>query len=293
MSYGLGRCETVRSFAAGEGERLTPRPDVHGRTRPEEGPLRAMRPRIGDVFEIETSRGLAYLQYTHRHDQFGELVRVLPETYASRPPRLEDVMARKERFYIFFPVGGAARQGLVARVGNYPIPEWARNFPLMRWAGLESRSGEVKDWWLFDGQKEWWVGPLRPEHHDLSLVEIWNPAALTQAIADGWSPRDELGQAGPDAGSEEPEPTPDASGEPSRTMRHFLYFPTKRTARAAAQQLEANGYRTEVHRREDSWLALALGEVPASEDDIEETRKTFEAVADSLGGEYDGWEMET
>jgi hypothetical protein len=38
-------------------------------------------PKIGDIVEIETSDGLAYVQFTAKHTTppvFGELVRVLP-----------------------------------------------------------------------------------------------------------------------------------------------------------------------------------------------------------------------
>jgi hypothetical protein len=39
------------------------------------------RPRIGDVVEISTPRGLAYAQFTHKHvtpPKFGALIRVAP-----------------------------------------------------------------------------------------------------------------------------------------------------------------------------------------------------------------------
>ena len=42
------------------------------------------RPRIGDVVEISTPRGLAYAQFTHKHDappKFGALIRVAPGYY--------------------------------------------------------------------------------------------------------------------------------------------------------------------------------------------------------------------
>src|SRR5215469_6337718 len=43
--------------------------------------LKAMperKPEIGDIYEIKTSAGLAYVQYTHDERDMGELVRVLP-----------------------------------------------------------------------------------------------------------------------------------------------------------------------------------------------------------------------
>jgi hypothetical protein len=45
----------------------------------------ALRAKLGDVLEIETTKGLAYFQYTHQHPVYGGLIRVLPGLYAERP----------------------------------------------------------------------------------------------------------------------------------------------------------------------------------------------------------------
>ncbi|MCS7123146.1 MAG: hypothetical protein RMJ17_01025, partial [Candidatus Aenigmarchaeota archaeon] len=42
------------------------------------------RPKIGDVFEIKTPKGFAYVQYSIRHPDFGEIIRVLPGLYPDR-----------------------------------------------------------------------------------------------------------------------------------------------------------------------------------------------------------------
>jgi ribosomal protein L34E len=66
------------------------------------------RPRIGDVIEIETPKGLAYAQYTYKHDtppRYGALLRVLPGLYEARPSDFSDLVQQDERFYVFFPLG--------------------------------------------------------------------------------------------------------------------------------------------------------------------------------------------
>ena len=63
-----------------------------------------MRPRLGDVIEIETPKGLAYAQYTHEHrdpPRYGSLLRILPGIYSQRPSDFAALVAEEERFSVF------------------------------------------------------------------------------------------------------------------------------------------------------------------------------------------------
>ena len=54
--------------------------------------VRRIRKKIGDVIEIPTSKGFAYVQYTHYHKDppvYGSLIRVLQEFYKTRPSEQE------------------------------------------------------------------------------------------------------------------------------------------------------------------------------------------------------------
>jgi hypothetical protein len=44
--------------------------------------------KLGDLFEINTPNGKAYLQYVYKDSTLGELVRVLPGLYKERPSEL-------------------------------------------------------------------------------------------------------------------------------------------------------------------------------------------------------------
>ncbi len=59
------------------------------------------RAEIGDVCEIRTPAGLAYVQYTHPHPSMGQLVRVLPGLYAGRPD-VRELAQQKELYFIFY-----------------------------------------------------------------------------------------------------------------------------------------------------------------------------------------------
>jgi hypothetical protein len=63
--------------------------------------------RVGDVFEFRTPCGLSYLQHTMTDPLFGDLIRVLPNVFACRPPSVDALVQEKERYFVFFPVAAA------------------------------------------------------------------------------------------------------------------------------------------------------------------------------------------
>lgn len=144
------------------------------------------RPQIGDVVELKTPAGLAYAQYTHRHDtppRYGALIRVLPGTFAERPASFSNLVREKERFFVFFPLGAACGRGIATIVASEEIPAAARPFPVLR-----SRAYEGPSWWLWDGVREWRVFEQSAAVAALSIHQVVNDTMLADMIADGWSP---------------------------------------------------------------------------------------------------------
>jgi hypothetical protein len=60
----------------------------------------ATKVRTGDVFEFDTPCGLSYFQYTIMDPLYGELIRVLRNVFASRPPGLDPLVQEKERYFV-------------------------------------------------------------------------------------------------------------------------------------------------------------------------------------------------
>lgn len=153
------------------------------------------RPKFGDVIEIQTPKGLAYAQYTHKHikpPRFGALLRILPGLYQTRPTSFSELVQHPERFSIFFPLGSAVWRGLVHIVGHEEIPKDKQIFPIMRASGGRDRSGKIHGWWICDGEKEWRVDELTPDQRKLSIQSTCNLLFLVDRIASGWSPEDEI-----------------------------------------------------------------------------------------------------
>jgi hypothetical protein len=141
----------------------------------------------GDIFEIATTKGKAYLQNLLRYPQWGALIRVSEQLFDVRPSEINEIFARGHRFLIFFPLNAAAKQGIVEYVGTMPVPHELEKLPLFR-DGNPDREGKVKDWWLWDGEREWKIGQLSLEQRKLPIVEIVNDTALIYYIETGYRP---------------------------------------------------------------------------------------------------------
>ena len=143
------------------------------------------RPRPGDVIEISTPVGLAYAQYTHKHEappRYGALIRVLPGIFSSRPADFRSLVQQHERFWVFFPVGSACHRGMVRVVAEEELPLWAYRFPTFR-------RGRDGFWFIWDGQSERQVEELSATERDYPWQNgIWNTAMLVARIANGWAP---------------------------------------------------------------------------------------------------------
>ena len=125
------------------------------------------RKKIGDVFEVSTSKGLAYFQYTHKHGGKGfsrfSLIRVLESFFEKRlsDNEIVDLVKKPHRFQAFCFLQHGIRQNEVIFRGNFPVPEFAQNFPVFKGTNnMPKTDPKEKIWWLWDGEKEWRVGKL-------------------------------------------------------------------------------------------------------------------------------------
>jgi hypothetical protein len=79
----------------------------------------------------------------------------------------------------------------------------------------------------------------------------------------------------------------------SRSVRHYVYMPTKEAANSVASELRNRGYATEVSPAAlgSAWLVLASHDVVVSARGAAAERWSMETlITEHGGGEYDGWE---
>ncbi|MBU1315793.1 MAG: hypothetical protein KJ947_21110 [Alphaproteobacteria bacterium] len=104
----------------------------------------------GDVVEISTPAGLAYVQVTHTHVAYPEVVRILPGLHAERPP-VSAISSGKTRNVVMIPLAGALAQGKLdgVKVGTADIPGADRRFPTFKMP-IRGKKGEIVYWWLWE-----------------------------------------------------------------------------------------------------------------------------------------------
>ncbi len=138
----------------------------------------------GDIIEIETPNGLAYLQVTHRHSSYPEVVRVLPGLHASPSKDLSGLASRKTAFTVMIPLGGAIGQKRITgrKVGAAAIPASDRAFPTFKMA-IRDKRGAIAYWWFWDGDSLRYDESPGPEANAMEQREVMTADALMARIA--------------------------------------------------------------------------------------------------------------
>lgn len=208
---------------------------------------------IGDIFEIETPAGLAYIQYTHSGGDEGELVRVLPRLYSARPTDFAELAKQRELYFIFYTLEYALRDHQTQFVAHQPIPDSAQAYPLMRWT-LSGRSWKIlraSDLLTLEFHvRTPAIQTLTPEQEKLSIHQLWPHAVLVREIARGWTPERAHELELEDAATAEEQKKNHRDGDESsrQVMRHYLHFPRKSAAGRAGERLRNLGLRWKFAR---------------------------------------------
>lgn len=191
---GLAPALIVRRFGDVGAREVRVSWDKDGQRHEEEvRPRRARRvppARIGDVVELVTPVGLAYAQYTHDDETYGELVRAIGRAFQTRPApdSLTALVAGPTAFHAFVFLQDAVKRGHVAVLGSYRVPDHARPFPVFRDGLPNPRTRKVDDWVLWDGKRQWSVAALTDDQRKLPLRRILSIETLGSRIAKGWRP---------------------------------------------------------------------------------------------------------
>jgi hypothetical protein len=153
--------------------------------------FKVTEPRVGDIVEIRTKRGLAYALYTHEHKSFGSLLRVFGCAFSSRPAEFKTLFEEAPQFATFFPLAVAVKKGIVSVVGRVRIPAKLKAFPTFRDGVADPNTKKVSNWWLWDGEREWSIGMLTEEQKKYPIREIVNDTLLKERIESGWTSEDD------------------------------------------------------------------------------------------------------
>lgn len=138
----------------------------------------------GDMVEIETGQGLAYVQVTHRHPSYPEVVRALAGHRKQQPADLEQIASGATAFTALCPMTEILKRNVLnaRHVGKARLPDDARDFPTFR-TPIRNRNGEVVYWWFWDGQSLRYDATPGPETFNFPLREVIGARELLQRLS--------------------------------------------------------------------------------------------------------------
>ena len=146
----------------------------------------------GEIFELQTEKGLAYFQFIFEDKEMGHLIRILDGLFEKRPSNLNALIKTKERFLIYFPLGAALKRKLVVFIQKENLPEYLNTIPPMRRPGGRTKEGKVLNWWIIEEKKEKLVENLTESQQKYSIQYIWNDTLLKERICSNWLPENEI-----------------------------------------------------------------------------------------------------
>jgi hypothetical protein len=150
-----------------------------------------MKPKIGDVFEIRTQKGLAYGMFTHYKQGYGAVIRIFDRVYPSRPASIAEILKNAVQFTTFFPLSAAVSQELFEVVGNSEVPGELEDFPVFRTGMRNPLNSHIESWSLWDGERSLKVGKLTRDQYRLPIRSIWNDSILINRVENGWRPEND------------------------------------------------------------------------------------------------------
>ncbi len=142
--------------------------------------------KIGDIFEIPTKKGLAYMQYLKApiNNSQIEKVRIFYTLFETRPLNIIEVL-NSDYFFLSFVVGAAIRKNIISKVDHCSLPidlEYPRYF--------RTEHLFKENWWnivdsiTYDRES---VEHLSEGQKKLSPWGTWNDTRLIENLENGWT----------------------------------------------------------------------------------------------------------
>lgn len=142
---------------------------------------------VGDVFEIDTPKGKAYLHHVFNNPDLVELIRVLPGIYEEQPQNLSELVQGKEEYLIHFPVKAAIKKKILRLIGNYDLP-MGFVIPDKFRDSFDDSNGGGAYWQIvdYDSWQRQTFYELTDKQIKLSPWGIWNDTLLIERICQNW-----------------------------------------------------------------------------------------------------------
>jgi len=141
---------------------------------------------LGDVFELETNKGKAYIQYVKEPLSNNELekVKVFYHLFDETPDDLNDIL-KGDSFFLSFILKAAYKGGVVEKIGNNKLPD---DFEYPKQFRTENPFSD--GWNIIDTDENKYIHTglieLTKEQKNLSPWGTWNDTLLIENLEKGW-----------------------------------------------------------------------------------------------------------
>ncbi|UOY05999.1 hypothetical protein L0P88_18940 [Muricauda sp. SCSIO 64092] len=140
---------------------------------------------LGDLFELETSKGKAYLQFVKYPKDTSEVekIKVFYSLFQEEPKSIEKMVVSEDYFYLDFPLKAAHKKNIVSFVGNVALD---KEFSCPKYYRTENPFGEG---WHIVNSETWEresVETLTEEQKKLSPWGVWNDTLLIEKLENNW-----------------------------------------------------------------------------------------------------------
>lgn len=139
---------------------------------------------LGDVFELKTNKGNAYMQCVEipNHNNNTELIKVFYQLHNEEPKEINSIV-NNDYFYTRFPVRISAFRKIITKIGNINLPE---NFKSPEYYRTTNPFGTG---WQIVNEKTFFrtnVHELSAEQLELSPWGGMNDTLIKELLENGW-----------------------------------------------------------------------------------------------------------
>lgn len=145
--------------------------------------------KVGDLFKITLSDNRkAVGHYVYWDDKNGPFIQIFNYLANKEELKIENAVKKP---YMFPPIitglKAAVRNGLWSVIGKMPVTDFI--YPKFISSHWNDKTGEVKNWFLYDGIKFNSIGPfLSEEYKRLEYLVVWSPFDVIYRIETGLIP---------------------------------------------------------------------------------------------------------
>lgn len=146
------------------------------------------RLKTGDVLAINTKKGIAFLQYVLDTENNCQLIRILDGLYDQHSDFSEEMLSRKEKYFLHFPLYAAYKRKLITFIGSYVLPTNLNIPKYFRSQLIHPLTGK-SSWYIREENSSSMKHILKLSEDEIKLSDwsVWNDTLLKERLEENWT----------------------------------------------------------------------------------------------------------